>query len=167
VFHCAVRTGTFANFWTSNPDYTKKKIHVKYPNSTWSTIWENVTSTPLSRRDACHMARGSCTISSHSIRLQTTVACVSCDDTETILHWLITCTVTLELWECIRQRTAALPRTDPTLRHPKLAISSCGHHMANIERNVTIRTSRHYVPCVTQTGALSIHTTTELSPAYT
>jgi len=68
----------------------------------------------------------------YSIRLQTTVACVPCGDIDMILHWLITCTVTHELWQCIRRRTAALLRTDPTLLLPKVAISSWGHHMANL-----------------------------------
>jgi hypothetical protein len=63
------------NFEQAMPMIGGKKFHVKYPNSAWSTIWENIASTPFSRRDACHVARSSCTTSYLHRCVRTAFAC--------------------------------------------------------------------------------------------
>ena len=81
-----------------------------------------------------------------SVRLQATVSCVPCDEADMILHWLTTCIVTHELWQWIRQRTAALLRTDPLPHLPhsgyEFLLSSYGQH-----RKVMLQSERQDITC--------------------
>jgi len=88
VFHCAVRTGTFTNFWTNNADDTKKKStpNIEIPRGQRFEKMSSRFRFPDETLATWHEVHAPTQVLLPSVRLQATGSCVPCDEADMILH---------------------------------------------------------------------------------
>jgi len=97
----------------SGQDLPLIRIFVKLPNAEWTTVCENISSTPLSdeTRSACYRVIHDLIptqVLLHGINIQNTRACVHCNNIYPLLRPLTMCTATSELWQWTRHRIVAV-----------------------------------------------------------